>query len=495
MKNTILFLSLLLLIGYQSLAQEKKLQASLYYVNFYSPSDGPYVETYLSVIGNSAVFIKNDNGKLQASIEVTMMFRKDNKVMQFRKLNLLSPEVEMSSLKRPNFIDVQRVLLDSGEYVLELIIRDMNSDNEPFTSNVELNVEYNDNELSISGCQFVESYTKAKEQNILTKGGYDLVPYVSNFFPDNIDDFIFNVEIYNSDKRFGEEASYLIRYYIESYDTQKSLSSFEGFSREKSQEVSMLFRKIDISKLPSGNYYLVVEVRNKTNELIKQRKFFFQRSNPNYGYSLSDIAAVDTKTTFVNQYNDIAILKDFIKSLIPIADASEARFIDNLLNQDDSELMKQFLYNFWLNRNGSDPASEWKQYMEKVSSVNKSYGSQIKEGYETDRGVVYLKYGLPNIIRKSEHEPNIYPFEIWQYYELNGKQNRKFLFYNPEIAGNDYKLLHSNVQGEPYSKNWIDVLTQRSNLPGHISGSKSNDNSIRTDNNYGSHILEIWNNP
>ena len=495
MRNIILFITVLLFSLNSANAQVKKLQASLYYVNFYSPDDGTYVETFLSVIGNSAVFVKNDNDKLQASIEVTMIFRKDDKVEKFLKLNLLSPEVGMNSLKRPNFIDVQRVLLDKGDYVLELRIRDLNSETEAFTSNVDLNVDYTENELSISDCQFVESYKKSKEQNVLTKGGYDLVPYISNFFPDNINDLIFYVEIYNSDKTFGNDGPFLQRYYIESYDTNISLSSFDGFSRAKAEKVSILFKQFDISKLPSGNYYLVVEIRDTKNELIKQRKYFFQRSNPNFGYSLLDIAAVDTKSTFVNQYKDLAILKDFVKSLIPISDASEQRFIENLLKQGDTELLKQFLYNFWLNRNGTDPASEWLKYMNKVSSVNKSYGSQIKAGYETDRGVVYLKYGSPNIIRQVDHEPNTYPFEIWQYYELDGKQNRKFLFYNPDIVGDDYKLLHSNVLGEPYSKDWVDIVSKRANIPGRTMANNSVDPNIKTDSNYGGHILEIWNNP
>jgi len=48
--------------------QAKKLQADLSYSSFFSPEHGPYFETYLSVYGKSVYFVKNKNGKYQATI-------------------------------------------------------------------------------------------------------------------------------------------------------------------------------------------------------------------------------------------------------------------------------------------------------------------------------------------------------------------------------------------------------------------------------------------
>ncbi|MFY9590434.1 MAG: hypothetical protein WAP54_00430, partial [Bacteroidales bacterium] len=103
------------------------LEVYFMYAEFNSPA-GPYIETYMSTMGKSAVFVKNENNKFQAEIEVTMIFKSDDdKIVAFNKYNLLGPEIEDTSLAKPNFIDLQRVSLDNGKYKIEVTIKDINS--------------------------------------------------------------------------------------------------------------------------------------------------------------------------------------------------------------------------------------------------------------------------------------------------------------------------------------------------------------------------------
>ena len=90
----IITLSLSLLMITALSANSRYLQAQLFYSKFYSPVDGPYVETYLSVVGSSVVFQMNENDKFQAKIEVTMIFSQDGNVLNFDKYELLSQERE-----------------------------------------------------------------------------------------------------------------------------------------------------------------------------------------------------------------------------------------------------------------------------------------------------------------------------------------------------------------------------------------------------------------
>ena len=87
----------------------KELQALFYKASFFSPVSGPYVETYLKVFGPSADYIKTTRGTFQASLEVTMLFKKDDKIIDFRKYNLLSAELEDTTREQPHFIDQQRI--------------------------------------------------------------------------------------------------------------------------------------------------------------------------------------------------------------------------------------------------------------------------------------------------------------------------------------------------------------------------------------------------
>ena len=46
----------------------QNLQAFMSYSLFSSPVDGPYIETYLSVFGQSIQYVQNENGKFEATV-------------------------------------------------------------------------------------------------------------------------------------------------------------------------------------------------------------------------------------------------------------------------------------------------------------------------------------------------------------------------------------------------------------------------------------------
>ena len=60
------------------LSYAKQLNAFIGYTTFYSPNNGPYVETYLAVDGTSLDFALNENGKYQASIQVLVLFHRND---------------------------------------------------------------------------------------------------------------------------------------------------------------------------------------------------------------------------------------------------------------------------------------------------------------------------------------------------------------------------------------------------------------------------------
>ena len=70
---------------------------------------------------------------------------------------------------------------------------------------------------------------------------------------------------------------YLLKYFIERYETSSPIASYNGFIRQNTSEVNVILREFDIEKLATGNYNLVVEVRNKQNEILASKSSFFQR--------------------------------------------------------------------------------------------------------------------------------------------------------------------------------------------------------------------------
>ena len=104
--------------------------------------------------------------------------------------------------------------------------------------------------------------------------------------------------------------------------------------------------------------------------------------------------------------------------------------------------------------------------MQKIMEIDKKFKSTLGYGFETDRGHIYLKYGAPNEIMREESDPGAPPYEIWRYNELGDQQDVKFLFYNPNLAGNNYDLLHSNKRGELQNPQWERELYKNSPLRG-----------------------------
>ena len=456
------------------------LKANFTYCTFNSPQDGPYLETYLSVIGGSAIYTKTDQQTFQGKIEVTFIFRQGDKITSYKKYNLLSPEISDSLSERVDFMDKQRIPLPNGTYEFEISIKDLNSANPPFTSSQILKIDYPNDKISISDIELIESTKKSVKTNILTKSGYDIIPYTSDFYSEDFKKIAFYAEIYNADKFLGQNEDFLVSYFIESYEGNQVVSDYKSFNREKAKPVSILLKSFPIDQLPSGNYNLVIEVRNKKNEILINKKIFFQRSNP----SVSPLLMTDDfQKSFVSKFSKSQLI-EFIKSTEPIASNIEHDFSQNQIVGDDDELMRQYFFNFWASRNEINPETEWTNYLKEVKIANELFSTAIKKGYTTDRGRLYLKYGKPNTRAKFPSEPSAYPYEIWHYHKIENFSNKKFVFYSRDLSTNEYPLIHSNMSGFINNPQWKIQIYRRTNQPSNFdiqeniqhSGGRATDN-------------------
>lgn len=449
-KNITLIIAFLL---YSNLFADE-LRAYYYYVPFYNSETGCYIENYLTVVGETAVYRKNASGKYQASIEITMLFKKEGKILHFTKYVLNSPESE-DSLTKHNFIDLQRIPLDEGIYNFEMKITDLNADRqETHTFYDIINIVHNKDKISLSGVEFIEKYSETLNENKLSKNGYDLTPYVADYYPQSINNFTFYFEIYNSKAVLGERDTFLMKYYIESMSLKTLLQYYVKTKKLVTADIIPVLGEFNIGELISGNYNFVIELINKDNLVIGQKKVFFQRSNPKTEIDLKKYQELNISHTFAEYINSKDTLTGYIKSLYPISTGVEYEHAINAVKSGNITNMQKYFYGFWKIRNPLQPEEEWKKYLAQVNYVNKLYGYLVKKGYETDRGRVYLQYGAPNNVVQRNFTGETYDYEIWHYYSINDQRNKRFVFYNPELTGKDFYLLHSDVVGEIQTPNW-----------------------------------------
>jgi GWxTD domain-containing protein len=117
-----------------------------------------------------------------------------------------------------------------------------------------------------------------------------------------------------------------------------------------------------------------------------------------------------------------------------IATGSEMSKIRDATTPEEKQ--KRFL-EFWAKRD-PDPQTVRNELMEeyyaRVFYANKNF-SHFIEGWKTDRGMVFIRFGAPQNIDRHPFDLDNKPYEIWYYYD----QNREFVFVDDTGFG-DYRL-------------------------------------------------------
>ncbi|MFM2206273.1 MAG: hypothetical protein RL213_248 [Bacteroidota bacterium] len=439
-----------------------RMNAYFGYCAFDRPGGQPYLETYLQVTGTSVYFAPTGNGHYRGTVEVKWVFRKGDRIVTFDKYLLHGPDLDsLGLLSPPDFLDVQRTSLDTGDYTVELSITDKHSDEQGFSVKQEVSVRFPKSAVSISDIELLEKYSPEKKDSKYAKSGFDVYPYVLGFYPPEVTRLLFYTEIYRTDSFAGGDV--LIRYMISNHESKQLVNELVGMKKQTAAPVLPLMAELPIDQLASGNYQLTVEVRSRDNKLLAFRQCFFQRiNNIQKPTRLEEISLVDANNTFAALYRDKDTLMEYVAYLLPVLSPLEGQIAENQLRIADLTSLQQFFYFYWSKKAPADPQGAWNAYLHEVRKVNATYSTLNRKGYETDRGRVYLKYGPPNTIVKEIQDPESYPYEIWHYYKVNAQTNRRFVFYSSDLASNSFRLLHSDVRGEVQDPNWELKLHSRS---------------------------------
>lgn len=462
---------------------------------FYLPGGSCFLETNLTLDGRSISCRKIDS-RYQNSALVTVKITKDTSLVKTERYNLHGPFFT-DSTKAPTFIDVQRYILSPGIYSIEVTITDIAEDSHPLQILSQVTADLEGKPFSCSTLQPLEKFSKAVVKGPLTKSGYNLLPYNTDFFPTERNKLGFYWEVYNSDSVLGSGTPVVLEWYIENADSVK-LNSFGHFRKQVASKVNVLLAEADISTLGTGKYALVTQLKDRKNNIRAREKYFFTREN-----FKTDIVVLQNMTekerihAFVGNCNNADTLQMFVECLWPIASNEDKEKIVNESVNRNVESMKKFIVNFWQQRaaDSGNAVQMWGRYYKEVQKVMVLFKCGKQKGYYSDQGRVYLQYGPPNARTEQPNEPNTYPYEIWQYYRITDRStgnfytNRKFVFVNRSLADQCYNLVHSDMPGELSNSRWPYEVTR------HNTEGKSNPDRNAPGNIRDNQFLEIYQNP
>jgi len=182
--------------------------------------------------------------------------------------------------------------------------------------------------------------------------------------------------------------------------------------------------------------------------------------------------------------------------MAPITTADNSVALDNIINKKNDKEARYYLWRYWYDKNKVYPEKEFEEYMKYARAVDKTFRSHVGYGFQTDRGIIYLKYGKPSQVITQESEPTAPPYEIWYYdiIEQDNQRNIKFIFYIPSLASNDFELLHSNCRGEKNNPTWFYKLySKRIGLnQKNTKQSQIKEFYQELKNSYGSNAIKYW---
>ncbi|MFN3874874.1 MAG: GWxTD domain-containing protein [Flavobacteriales bacterium] len=427
---------------------------------FHTPGQGPRVEVSMAILAGTVALAPNAAGLVQARVEALTLIERDGRIVDFRKTEVLGPE-RTDSLQH-DLLHQEIFQLAPGSYDLLVELRDLNSpDTSATRQRMPLAVGALPAGISISDLLLAERIERAAPGRP-APSGYWPVPLISDYLPASLASLGLYAEVYGTDSALGSDSLFLLTAQIEDFEHRRVHGAFKRSIRAKGAPVVPLALELPIAELPSGNYLAVVEARDRKGDLLARRELFFQRNNPvRRSYDMEALAAIDLTSTFAGAITDRDTLAEHLLSMRPIADPLEQKIIDDRWKDRDMDLMRRFFYSFWLSRNGTDPEGAWRAYREEVVKVNKLFGCRVMKGYQTDRGIVYLKYGPPNSMMDRFNEMDAYPYTIWHYYRAGRFANRRFVFYQRDLASTCLELLHSEVPGEIQNPRWNQIIHSR----------------------------------
>ncbi|HMN06028.1 MAG TPA: GWxTD domain-containing protein [Flavobacteriales bacterium] len=437
---------------------QARLDAVVETKRFHEPGRGDMVHVNIAVLGNTALWTMDERGFERAQVEVLTMIEQNGQIIDFRKEKVTSPE--RADTLQGDFTYQANFLLAPGEYAIVVEMHDANlADTARTYVNMPLVVADRGRGVSLSDIMFT----------LPAQAGKGPMPFMGTYFPPEIDRLGAYVEAYGTIGKFGAGGPFLAVTQIEDYETGNIAGNFRHVQRMKADTVAPALVEFGIGRLPSGNYLLAVELRDRNDSLVQRRTQFFQRNNP-MTYDPGNFIGGEQGPNFTDAFTNADTLAEHLRSLRPIADELERKMIDDQAKDGKLDLMRHLMYSFWYNRDPADPKAAWERYLQAVHYADQRFGCRNMRGYQSDQGYVFLRYGAPNTVVDRRNETTVLPYMIWHYYRAGKYSDRRFVFYQPERSTTCWTLLTSDVPGELNNTRWLDTL-----VPGMADGGVKRD--------------------
>ena len=404
--------------------------------SFKGKADTTYQEIYLMFFADQLVDINNNIGKSSLHISTEISDIDGKSISSKDWVTELSLQTDSTQLKDMITFDQWGEFLLPGKYDVSISVE---GGSNSVTGNLKTRINVknmNQSILHISDIQFVFKTEDITENSIFSKAGRNVFPNVWRRYGVLNPKLTFYFEVYRIDTTATKPL--LVDYTILK-DDQSVVKKISGVELKSEDVQRSVLQAMDVSNLSSSVYELKITL-----------------TDPEIGSSVT--ASRNFEIIQFDRYSSASSLSEediemFNKLFSYIAEDAEYRQYKRL---NDSE-KGNFIINFWKSKdpNPSTPENEYlMSVIEKFNYANNNFSWADEPGWESARGRVLLKYGMPSDINSYTSEPNTVPYEIWTY-QL--ETNYSFVFADRRANGR-FMLIHSDMVGEVKDPTWVNLI-------------------------------------
>lgn len=384
----------------------------------FADSTGNRLEVYYKIFNDGLHYVKKGD-KYVANYEVSIIIsgEKDRQVTgRSVERNYVLDNYELTHSDVGFLINQVSLQLPSGEFELKCKLIDHNSNE---ASSIDTKIKSPDfrRNADISDLQLVQEVSSVEASSPFNKGGIAAVPSVERSLDGDLQKLGFYCELYVADY-IGKEINLVtsVKSKRAGLVTERSIP----IEIDSAQIATTQF--VDVSGLVPGEYTLEAKLEQGGKPLSRREARFLLK------WSMSSLIKNDFEYA-VDQLKYV-ITKDEKKALMVVPDSERTIAFES----------------WWKTKDPTPTTTEnefREEYYRRIRYTDQYYSTINREGWQTDRGSIYIRWGEPDQIDRYPFELGKKPYQIWYYYS----QRRAFYFVDDRGDG-DFQLQY------PYDGDW-----------------------------------------
>ena len=355
-------------------------------------------------VTNDMLLFVRDGDEFIASMELNLSVIRDEVGQVVRKVKHVTksiPEYELTNSRRDFAVAVFTVEIPPGEYTIKVMLEDKESRRrETVETEVNLTGYFSSDRPLMSDIMLARSSETVLDERI------PLHPTVSGVVPDP------SSMLYCYFDLLRKDPSEVCRINLLVMDKSGSIKYSDSLSIIGGDRLSSYFMPIRCEDLSFSRYTVTLKAFSGEDTTLRKAGF---------------------RINFYGLPWEIGDLDQAIRQLRYIASPEEIKHLTDAF----PSRKEQIFIKFWNDNFSCDNEAvngKMLEYYDRVHFTNMNFGNN-RDGWETDRGRVFIIYGEPTEIEKSEMGYDTVQYEIWYYNHLN----KRFVF-KDEYGLGEYRL-------------------------------------------------------